>query len=341
MTTEPGQNAEPKRRKFDDVTSLFEPIVPGAGAASQFPPHRPAFIPMPTPSVIPNRRAKPQASPPTTQPEESPDVPEDDELAANLPRNVRITTVPSAADARVVPALSLRVEPPPPTRPRPAEIPWPDAFEPRPNYRNREPKKWSWLLLIPAGLVAAAAITLIDARTVRNWIETTILHRAPTAGIIDSPLMPQPFRTSPTTTVAPAGAENTAPVAPPNPYPALPTSPVPVPPGTEVSPPPPDPAETATTAAAPIRVTIQYRRNIPGADGEARRLAALLQSYGGSVELHPTATTVRAATINYYNPGDKDAAAALASVLANEAPTWIVRLGTIKNPPGTLDIWLP
>ena len=33
--------------------------------------------------------------------------------------------------------------------------------------------------------------------------------------------------------------------------------------------------------------------------------------------------------------------AALATALGNEASSWTVRLGTGKNPPGTLEVWLP
>lgn len=229
-------------------------------------------------------------------------------------------------------------------RTRPAEIPWPDAFEPRPNYRKRDGRNWSWLLLLPAGLVAAAAITLVDARSVRTWIDTTILHRTPVAGRMDSPLLPGAFRAettnTPSTGTSPTNTVASKPAQADIPYPAIPTSPIPVPPGTEVSPPPSEPVDPAA-AATPVHVNIQFRRNIPGADGEARRIAALLQSYGGSIELHPNTATARVATINYYNAADKDAAAALATTLSNEAASWIVRLGTAKNPPGTLDVWLP
>lgn len=247
-------------------------------------------------------------------------------------------------EAARAPAIPPNSAPTASARTRPAEIPWPDAFEPRPNYRKRDGRSWSWLLLLPAGLVAAAAITLVDARSVRTWIDTTILHRTPIAGTMDSPLLPGAFRAgtanTPSTGTPLANTAASNPAQADIPYPALPTSPVPVPPGTEVSPPPSEPADPAA-AATPIHVNIQFRRNIPGADGEARRIAALLQSYGGSIELHPNATTARVATINYYNAADKDAAAALATALSNEAASWIVRLGTTKNPPGTLDVWLP
>lgn len=252
-------------------------------------------------------------------------------------------------EATHAPATPPNSVPTPAARTRPAEIPWPDAFEPRPNYRKRDGRSWSWLLLLPAGLVAAAAITLIDARSVRTWIDTTILHRTPIAGTMDSPLLPGAFRAgttntpstgTPSTGTPPTNTAASKPAEAAILYPALPTSPVPVPPGTEVSPPPSEPVDPAA-AAVPVHVNIQFRRNIPGADGEARRIAALLQSYGGSIELHPNVTTARAATINYYSAADKDAASALATTLSNEAASWIVRLGTAKNPPGTLDVWLP
>lgn len=299
---------------------------------------------------MPPTYSAPIKRPEPVSPEDTSKSEPEGELSEELAKTVHITTVPQApVETRIEPTALLRTEPtalsridpPPVARPRPTEIPWPDAFEPRPNYRKRAGRNWSWLLLIPAGLVAAAAITMVDARSIRTWIDTTILHRTPVAGTSDSPLLPRAFRPAPTVT-----AGTTPPAEEPIPYPALPTSPVPnsqpaVPPGADASPPAPDPAETAAAAATPIRVTIQFRRNIPGADGEARRIAALLQSYGGSIELHPNATTVRVATINYYNAADKDAAAALASLLANEASSWLVRLSPTKNPPGTLDVWLP
>ena len=268
------------------------------------------------------------------------------------------------------PALARIPEPepePPPKprpvpRPHPKELPWPDAFEPRPNYRRREPRNWSWLLLIPVGFVAAVGITTLDPRTIRMWLDDHILHRTPEPGSMDAPLLlnpssipdppaapaaapapsssrsPSPAATTPTTAPAPPTPPPEAPIL----YPAIPTSPVPVPPGVDVSPPPVDPADAAPAARpTPIHITIQYRRNIPGSEGEARRVAALLQSYGGSIELHPNVTTVRVPTINYYNPADKAAATALGTALANEAANWSIRAGTAKTPPGTLDIWLP
>ena len=207
-------------------------------------------------------------------------------------------------------------------------MPWPDAFEPRPNFRRREPRNWSWLLLIPLGFIAAVGITMLDPRAIRNWLDTNVLHRTSVPATIAAPLLSAPPDPAPPAEV-------------PTPYPALPTSPVPVPPGTEVSPPPIDPATAAAAAAVPIRITIQYRRNIPGSDGEARRIAALLQNYGGSIELHPNATTVRVPTIAYYNTADKTAATNLATALVNEAISWTVQAGTAKNPPGSLDVWLP
>ena len=90
-----------------------------------------------------------------------------------------------------------------------------------------------------------------------------------------------------------------------------------------------------------MRVTIQYRRNQPGAEGEARRLAALLQDEVTSVEIHPTSIAVRSRVINFYNPADKEAAAALAHTLGNEGNGWIVRPGGSRSPTGSLDVWLP
>ena len=306
MAIEPEQDREPPRRKFDDVASLFGNIVPPPGALRQ---------------PVENRLPPPEFTPP---PEPTP------QPAPAPPRQAMFQE-----EAQPAPLPDLAPKATTPYRPRPKELPWPDAFEPRPNFRRREARNWSWLLLIPVGFLAAVAITTLDPRTIRSWLETHVFHRQPVSGSLDAPLLTAPTPVPTPTPLAQIPAEV------PTPYPAIPTSPVPVPPGVEVSPPPPTQAETAAAAAAPIHITIQYRRAIPGAEGEARRVAALLQSYGGSIEMHPNPTTVHAPTINYYNSADKTAATALATVLAHEAANWIVRVGTSKNPLGTLDIWLP
>ena len=325
MTVEPGQEPAAPRRKFDDVASLFGTIVPAPGAD----PRPAAGYPVP---AAPEQKAPT----PVLQPPALARIPEPEPEPAPPPK------------------------PRPAPRPHPKELPWPDAFEPRPNYRRREPRNWSWLLLIPVGFVAAVGITTLDPRTIRMWLDDHILHRTPEPGSMDAPLLlnpssipdppaaqaaaPAPSSSrspSPTTpTTAPAAAPTPPPDAPIL-YPAIPTSPVPVPPGVDVSPPPADPADAPAARPTPIHITIQYRRNIPGSEGEARRVAALLQSYGGSIELHPNVTTVRVPTINYYNPADKAAATALGTALANEAANWSIRAGTAKTPPGTLEIWLP
>ncbi len=298
MTDESAQGRETPRRKFDDVASLFGAIVPAPGGfrppAGDYPvPFAPRNPPPPVPTELH------AVTRPVLEPEPIPEpIPE---------RRLERTAAP---------------------RPHPTEVPWPAAFEPRPNFRRREPRNWSWLLLIPVGFVAAVGITMLDPRTIRNWLDTNVLHRTSVPATITAPLLSAPPDPAPPAEV-------------PTPYPALPTSPVPVPPGTEVSPPPVDPAVAAAAPAVPVRITIQYRRNIPGSDGEARRIAALLQSSGGSIELHPNATTVRVPTITYYNPTDKAAATDLATALANEAISWTVHAGMAKNPPGSLDVWLP
>lgn len=305
MTDEPGQDRSPPRRKFDDVASLFGTIVPAPGAIP-----RPATIYPILPAV--------REWPPKPDPEPEPE-PQIEPLATVL------------AQPAIEPGHEVKIGPRV-QRPHPNEVPWPDAFEPRPNFRRREPRNWTWLLLIPVGFVAAVGMITLDPRTVRTWVEINLMQRTPAAAITTAPVpLPPP---------SPPAAET--PVAEfPNPYPAIPTSPVPVPPGMEAAPPPVDAAQTAAAAAAPIRITIQYRRNIPGSDGEARRIAALLQTYGGSIELHPNQATTRVPTINYYNAADKTAATALSTVLASEAVNWTVRLGTTKSPLGTLDVWLP
>ena len=294
VTDEPAQDRENSRRKFDDVASLFGTIVPPTGGFRSPPgDYHVPFPPRNSPSPVP------------TEP----------------PAVARAVLEPEP-----IPERSLERTAPP--RPHPTEVPWPDAFEPRPNFHRREPRNWSWLLLIPVGFVAAVGITMLDPRTIRDWLDTNVLHRTSVPATITAPLLSTPPEPAPPAEV-------------PTPYPALPTSPVPIPPGTEVSPPPIDPAAAAAAAAVPLRSTLQFRRNIPGSAGEARRIAALLQSYGGSIELHPNATTARVPTISYYNTADKTAATDLAVALANEAISWTVHAGTAKNPPGSLDVWLP
>ena len=325
MTTEPAPDGGVQRRKFDDIASLYRPVVAGNGPSAAFPPHRPAFIPLPPTYTAPVRHPEPE--PPQVA------------APADIPETTQLKVVPA-------PTVETRIEPTLPatgpatasaTRSRSNEIPWPDAFQPRPNYRKPERSNWTWLLLIPAGLVAAVAITMVDPRGIRSWVETNLLHRTPTAGTLDSPLLPGAFRTpgnatpAQPATQAPSSTTDSAPASDPNQTPAL----VMAPPGAATAAPP------TTAAAGPIHVGIQFRRNIPGAEGEARRIAALLQNSGASIELRPNVATARAATINYYNAADKDAASALATTLANEAPSWLVRLGTAKNPPGTIDVWLP
>ena len=335
---EPAQDGEAPRRKFDDVASLFGTIVPPPGSGPRPAEDDPVpFAPRrPSPQAIPLEPRDPPVPPPPfigKQPVPlAPTGPIELPVTGHVVQLQPVSKPAAPPDPVPMPApLSLQELGAPP-RPRPTEVPWPDAFEPRPNFRRREPRNWTWLLLIPVGFVVAVGFTMLDPRTIRNWLDANVLHRVSVPATTSAPLLappPQPAATAPA-----------APVEAPILYPALPTSPVPVPPGTEVSPPPPDPTAPTPPAVAP-HITIQYRRNIPGSDGEARRIAALLQSFGGSTELHPNATTVRVPTITYYNPSDKAAAAALATALANEAVSWTVHTGTTKNPLGTLDVWLP
>lgn len=327
LTSESEQPAEPGR-KFDDIASLFGSIVPVPGTAKHpMRPFKPLSIPRPdaAPAAVIPAPSSPLSSAPRPELHEPVDeiAPEPEAMVSFEDLESELAALESS-DA----PIALRT--------RPQEIPWPDAFEPRPNYRKPEPRNWTWLLLIPVGLMAAFGVSVIDTRSLKGWIDTNVLHRTLIAAAPNESLLPVPFRTDATAAAAPTEA--------PNLTPALPTSPVPVPPGTEVSPPPPtSPAEAVVPP--PIHVTIQYRRGVPGADGEARRMAALLQNTGGSVELHPNATTLKSPTIMFYNVADKNSAAGLAVTLANEAATWTVRQGAITptshTPPGSIDIWMP
>ena len=342
LTTE-SEHPEASGRKFDDVASLFGSIVPAPGSPIRpFRPFKPLSIPShetSTATIVPPARSlrEPLADP---EPEFEPESEFESEFGEDDATHIPPVEPGSPAELRSGPLRpSLPPGPvagrPADARPRPVEIPWPDAFEPRPNYRKPEPRNWSWLLLIPIGLMAAFGISMLDTRALKAWIDINLLHRTPIAAISFTPLLPAPFRDA-------AVATETPTALPPDLTPALPTSPVPVPPGTEVSP-PPDAVETAKPPV--VHITIQYHRGIPGADGEARRMAALLQSTGGSVELRPNATTVKAPTIMFYNAADRPSAAALTLILANEAATWTVRQGAAsggsRTPPGTIDIWMP
>ncbi len=349
-------------RKFDDVASLFGSIVPPAGSTVR--PERrmhalPTALPendappvIPVPAAMPTPRIAPaaEAGAPAEGAASGPVAIAFDGASVGGPIGQPAPALPAAAPrpkvasprAATVTKLPQR---PAAARPRPTEIPWPDAFEPRPNFKKREPRNWSWLLLIPVGLIAAYGITVLDVRAIKGWVDSHVLGRTPGVVSDSGSLLPAPFRTGAGTGTG--TAEPAVPAAPAanapeanTPFPAIPTSPVPVPPGTEVSPPPMEPVQPGAAAPA-IHVGIQYRRTAPGAEGEARRMAALLQNTGGSVELRPTTTTVRAPTITYYNADDQPAAAALAKVLANEASSWTIRLGTGKFPPGSLDIAMP
>jgi hypothetical protein len=59
------------------------------------------------------------------------------------------------------------------------------------------------------------------------------------------------------------------------------------------------------------------------------------------VELRPTSSTYRSPTIHYYNQADKEAALAMARLLAGDGGGgWVVRSGP-SRPPGAVDIWVP
>ena len=135
--------------------------------------------------------------------------------------------------------------------PRPTEIPWPDAFEPRPNFRRkREERAWSWMLLLPLGAVVAVAVTMIDPRAIRGFVDRRVLHRDPPSAAIDTVLLPAPFRSG--AKVAPGAEDNAAPVTGPAPGSAPVPTAVPSAAPPDAPPPLPSPSPTTPpTAAAP------------------------------------------------------------------------------------------
>ncbi len=442
MTTEQEQASEAARRKFDEVTSLFGAIVPPPGTPVRPKPtlrvlpttiptaatDAPEFAPVPLPQDMPSEPASPSLAPPPPKPVAL--VPPDanpvpvpapvPDVVPDLTPVLDLAPVPAATSLRPAPPpAGARTNPfrrpaeaksparPPAARPQPTPIPWPDAFEPQPNFRRkREERAWSWLLLAPLGVVVAIAVMMIDPRAIRSFINRNILHRDPPAAAVDTALLPAPFRT--TRPVAPGAEDSAAPVTgpravapdagpaatPPVPTPSPTVSPESVPaasapppspasstpepsdtpaipaappaataPSTASPDPSPPPLPTASppnpttgsadtsgtpaiaaatpTAPNPVKVIIQFRRNQPGAESDARRMAALLQSKVSGVELHSSGIATRSPTINYYSPADKDAATALARSLANEGSGWIVRAGTKGGAPGSLNLWLP
>lgn len=100
-----------------------------------------------------------------------------------------------------------------------AQVPWPDAFEPRPNWRRpKAARSWSWLLLVPLGILVAVVVATVDTRALRDFIDLHLLHRQPKQESETTSLLPAPFRTGPAT---PPASPSATPAPTPAPAPAI------------------------------------------------------------------------------------------------------------------------
>ena len=231
-STESDPTSGAGRRKFDDVASLFSPIVPAAGSPVR-PPEtlRPIALPQVSDDALspddgarlappPSLRAassEPLLSLPSAGPFKIPPV----EIAK--PAAV-VRTAPVRLEQRGEPANAARAQtdavPSPAKRPAGSpgrKAPFPDAFAPRPNYRPTRKGSWLyWLFLVPFAGVVAVAITFVDARGVRNFIDQTLPQYLPAplarqfTRSTPKPVLPPPFpppiappaRSAPSTTGA-------------------------------------------------------------------------------------------------------------------------------------------
>jgi len=171
---------------------------------------------------------------------------------------------------------------------------------------------------------------------------------APTAPPTPASPGPGPDGTAAPTAAPPSPAATAeAPAAEEPPSPALPVPPAaPAAPSvTQALEPTPAPAPApalpaATPAATPVHVSIRYRKAADGAEAQATRIAAQLRAADMKADLRPVATSQRTPTILFFRPEDQGAANALWASLAGEAG-WTVRAGSGRQPPGTLEVWLP
>lgn len=275
------------RRKFDDIASLFGPIVPPAGSPVRARvPTQDSSLPQVSDAEL-NRGDRPHLAPPpplrAPPAEKLPSRPPADPLRAEAPLSITAPIVipapvhspqPSAQPSRVDEAA--KPAPVKPAKPRAdrsaaesvgasrgarldrrpaAEAPWPDAFAPRPNYKpSQKSRLLYWLFLIPFAIVVAVAVTLFDPKSIRNFIDQTLPQYLPAevtqffARPAPKPGTPEPFPPALAPTAEPESGPQPA-DAPPSAAPApAPVVPAPV----EAAPPAPSPAadEAPTSPSA-------------------------------------------------------------------------------------------
>lgn len=269
MNSEEQQQGEVGRRKFDDVTSLFGRIVPPPGTPVRpaatpevkpisTTPLDPAAAPRPVNDqpaaravTLPSPDPLPDPAPPATIPAPNATTPA---AAPAEPRPARPRSPPlPVAPEREKPRRDARGRTEKTRKPASSELPWPDAFAPRPNFeRKRTARSFTWILLIPLGAVVATGIVMLDPRAIRDFIDRTMLQIQPRPATDAPSLLPAPFR--PGATVSPSSPPASAVSAPVDPTPIAPAPAVPAPivtaPAsgqTDLPPPPPPPSNPPAT----------------------------------------------------------------------------------------------
>lgn len=261
MNSEEQQQGEVGRRKFDDVTSLFGRIVPPPGTPVRpaatpdvkpisTTPLDPAAAPRPVNDqpaaravTLPSPDPLPDPAPPATIPAPNATTPA---AAPAEPRPARPRSPPlPVAPEREKPRRDARGRTEKTRKPASSELPWPDAFAPRPNFeRKRTARSFTWILLIPLGAVVATGIVMLDPRAIRDFIDRTMLQIQPRPATDAPSLLPAPFR--PGATVSPSSPPASAVPAPVDPTPIAPApiEPAPIVPAPAV----PAPAVPAPTS---------------------------------------------------------------------------------------------
>ena len=244
MNSEEQQQGEVGRRKFDDVTSLFGRIVPPPGTPVRpaatpdvkpisTTPLDPAAAPRPVNDqpaaravTLPSPDPLPDPAPPATIPAPNATTPA---AAPAEPRPARPRSPPlPVAPEREKPRRDARGRTEKTRKPASSELPWPDAFAPRPNFeRKRTARSFTWILLIPLGAVVATGIVMLDPRAIRDFIDRTMLQIQPRPATDAPSLLPAPFR--PGATVSPSSPPASAVPAPVDPTPIAPAPIAPAP----------------------------------------------------------------------------------------------------------------
>lgn len=186
MSSEPEAGPD-GRRTFTDVASLFQPIIPPPGTPVREAPPDPPLLPVAPLSTEP-RAQKPLPAPSAPPPAAA-------AAAAKAPRE----PFPEAQASR--------------------EAAFGDAWDAKPNWRPR--RSWTWVLLVPLGLLGAALMLTADPAQFRHWFNEHVWAPPPV------PLPPLLASGPPTSATPEAHAPAAAEPAPPAPAPAPAEAPAP------------------------------------------------------------------------------------------------------------------